>query len=143
VGLSIPKDARERKNPVTDAEAWRQVLDHYQDHCAVCHGTDGRATTEIAANMYPRVSDLTSRDTQDMSDGALFYVIQNGVRWTGMPAWKNEHSEEETWKLVSLIRRMPTLAPGDFEAGTKSDAVIKDRHEQSGPAHREHGQHPE
>jgi cytochrome c553 len=109
VSLSIPRDAHERTNPLANGEAWREAVGHYQDHCAVCHGKDGRADTEIGANMYPRVTDLASADTQEMSDGALFYIIQNGVRWTGMPAWKNEHTEEETWKLVSLIRRLPTL----------------------------------
>jgi mono/diheme cytochrome c family protein len=118
VALSIPKQADERTNPLAAGEAWRDAVGHYQDHCAVCHGPYGRANTEIGSNMYPRVTDLASPETQQMSDGALFYIIQNGVRWTGMPAWKNEHSEEETWKLVALIRQLPTLRPEDLHAET-------------------------
>jgi mono/diheme cytochrome c family protein len=64
--------------------------------------------------MSPRVPDLTVAEVQERSDGALFHIIQNGVRWTGMPAWQTEHSPEETWRLVSLIRRMPTLTAADL-----------------------------
>jgi mono/diheme cytochrome c family protein len=65
--------------------------------------------------MYPRVPDFTSSDVQSRSDGALFYIIQNGVRWTGMPAWKGEHSPEDTWKLVAFIRKTPTLTDADLK----------------------------
>ncbi len=47
--------------------------------------------------------------TQQLTDGELFYIIEIGVRWTGMPAWKREHSAEETWRLVSFIRHIPAL----------------------------------
>ena len=62
------------------------------DHCAVCHGRGGKGDTGVGKNMYLRVPNLTGPDPQSRSDGALFYIIQNGVRWTGMPAWKGEHS---------------------------------------------------
>ena len=64
--------------------------------------------------MYPPVPDLTSDAVQARSDGALYYIIQNGIRWTGMPAWKAEHSADETWRLVSFIRRTPTLMEADM-----------------------------
>jgi mono/diheme cytochrome c family protein len=53
--------------------------------------------------------------TQELSDGALYFVIMNGIRYTGMPAWEEEHTPEETWKLVSFIRRMPRLTPEELE----------------------------
>ena len=81
----------------------------------MCHGRDAKGHTEMGANMYPKVPDLTSTEVQRRSDGALFYIIQNGIRWTGMPAWKNEHSPEDTWKLVAFIRKSPTLAEADMK----------------------------
>jgi cytochrome c553 len=115
VRLSIPSAADQQHNPLSgETEAWRPVVEHYLDHCATCHGRDGRGATEIGQNMYPRVPDLTSAAVQDRSDGAIFYIIQNGVRWTGMPAWKDEHSPEETWRLVSFIRKAPTLTEADL-----------------------------
>src|SRR5262245_50706423 len=122
VRLSIPAAAERQANPVgADTSAWREAVDHYLDHCAGCHGRNGHGDTEIGQNMYPRVPDLTSETVQARSDGALFYIIQNGVRWTGMPAWKQEHSPEETWKLVAFIRKVPTLTEADLPvAGEKA-----------------------
>ncbi len=137
--LSIPADAERQTNPFhADAAAWRSIVDHYQDHCAICHGKDGRGKTDVGQNMYPKVPDLTASGTQERSDGALFYVIQNGVRWTGMPAWKHEHSAEETWKLVSLIRRMPSLTAQEIDALQKETG--EDEAHASG--HHEH-KHPD
>jgi len=116
VRLSIPSDAQQRQNPfASDANAWRAAADHYGDHCAVCHGADGHGRTEMGENMYPKVPDLAAPSVQNLSDGAIFSIIENGVRWTGMPAWKNEHSDEESWRLVSFVRKVPSLTAQDLE----------------------------
>jgi mono/diheme cytochrome c family protein len=137
VRFSIPADADRQTNPfVGDGNAWRAVVDHYEDHCATCHGRDGRAKTELGENMYPNVPDLSDARIQGLSDGALFHIIQNGVRWTGMPAWKREHSPEETWRLVSLIRKLPSLTPPEIEALEKSaqgEAEKPEHHEHTRP----------
>jgi mono/diheme cytochrome c family protein len=115
VRLSIPADAARRENPFKeDPNVWQQARDHYQDHCATCHGRDMKGNTDMGRNMYPKVPDLTSAEVQSRSDGALFYIIQNGVRWTGMPAWKEEHSPDDTWKLVALVRKAPTLTEAEL-----------------------------
>src|SRR5262245_43820815 len=138
VRLSMPAEAERATNPFAgDANAWRDAQDHYADHCATCHGPDGRGVTEIGQNMYPQVPDLTTSTVQGHSDGGLYYIIQNGVRWTGMPAWKVEHSPEETWKLVSFIRKIPSLTPADIETEATQNEQ-KTGHEAERPAH----QHP-
>jgi plastocyanin len=116
VVLSIPSSMRQMRNPyANDADAWREGADHFQEHCAVCHGRSGRADSDIAKKMYPPVPDFADPAIQRMSDGALFAIIQNGVSWTGMPAFRQEHTAEETWKLVAFIRRVPTLKPEDMQ----------------------------
>lgn len=113
--LSIPATARRETNPKrTESDAWRAGTMHFQEHCAYCHGTDGRGSTPIAAKMYPPVPDLADPAIQQMDDGALFAVIQNGVRWTGMPAFRGEHTPEELWDLVSFVRRVPRLTAADL-----------------------------
>jgi plastocyanin len=115
VVLSIPASARAQKNPyANDPRMWREGADHFQEHCAVCHGRLGRGDSDLAKKMYPPVPDFADPGIQQMSDGALFAIIQNGVSWTGMPAFRQEHSADETWKLVSFVRRVPTLQPGDL-----------------------------
>lgn len=139
VRLSIPAEADREQNPLAgNAEAWQAAREHYVDHCAVCHGRDGRGATEIGQNMYPQVPDLTGHEVQARSDGALYYIIQNGIRWTGMPAWKDEHSPEETWKLVSFIRKVPSLTDADLQ-GDKPAAPPDDHtptREPEQPGHR-------
>ena len=116
VRLAIPADADRQQSPLGgQADVWRQAREHYLDHCAVCHGRDAKGHTDMGANMYPKVPDLTSAQVQGRSDGALFYIIQNGIRWTGMPAWKKEHTPEDTWKLVAFIRKAPTLTEADMK----------------------------
>ena len=131
--LSIPASARQQANPNSaDGDAWRVGANHFRTHCAACHGTDARASSEIATKMYPPVPDLADPAIQGMSDGALFAVIQNGVRWTGMPAFRSTHSPEEIWQLVSFVRRVPRLTPGDLnslaaaQSGTPGPSVSMD-----------------
>jgi plastocyanin len=114
--LSIPRTTRALANPhANDAGAWRAGADHFGEHCAMCHGNDGHGKTPIASRMYPPVPDLADPAIQRMPDGALFAVIRNGVRWTGMPAFRSEQSEDDTWKLVSFVRRVPALTAKDLE----------------------------
>ena len=129
--MSIPAEARRAQNPFAgQKDAWRTGADHFEDHCAVCHGDDGHGRGEIGQNMSPRVPDMTTARTQALTDGDLFYVISSGVRWTGMPAWKGEHTPEETWRLVSFIRHLPRLTADEMEQIQKAS----EGHEHSDPA---------
>jgi hypothetical protein len=61
--------------------------------------------------MYPRAPDMRGEATQGLTDGELFYIIENGIRLTGMPAWGGAGKPEESWKLVLFIRHLPTITP--------------------------------
>jgi len=97
--------------PVSDAVI-KEGMQHFADHCAVCHGNDGSGDTEMGRGLYPRAPDMRLPATQDLSDGELFYIIENGVRLTGMPAWSTGTKEGETssWHLVHFIRHLPKLS---------------------------------
>src|SRR5262245_48305225 len=60
---------------------------HYGMDCGICHGFDGRAQTPAGQWMYPRATNLTSKQVQGYSDQELFWIINNGIRFTGMPAF--------------------------------------------------------
>ena len=89
---------------------------HFADHCASCHGNDGRGRTKLGQGLYPKAPDMTLAETQSLSDGALFAIIENGVRLTGMPAWgqPGPEDDQETWELVHFIRRLQQLTPGEL-----------------------------
>ena len=91
---------------------------HFADHCMPCHGNDGSGDTEMGRNLYPKAPDMRLARTQNLSDGELFYIIENGVKLTGMPAWGTgtPEGEKSTWQLVTFIRRMPKLTADDIEA---------------------------
>src|SRR5215467_191054 len=95
--MAIPSSARKLTNPVpTSAAAVKEGMDHFADHCAVCHANDGSGDTEMGKHLYPRVPDMRKPETQNLTDGELFYIIENGVKLTGMPAWGGEHGGGES-----------------------------------------------
>jgi mono/diheme cytochrome c family protein len=89
----------------------------------------------MGENMYPKVPDLADASVQRLSDGALFSIIQNGVRWTGMPAWKHEHAPEDTWRLVSFVRKVPSLTAADIESQQEHGESHHEHHEHEGRPH--------
>ncbi|MGH9675946.1 MAG: c-type cytochrome [Candidatus Acidiferrum sp.] len=110
--LAIPGSAQALQNPVPDsAENLRDARLHFADHCATCHGNDGGGDTMIGRGLYPKPPDLRLHETQKLSDGELFWVIENGVRFTGMPSFSDPGSENDSWKLVRFIRHLPQLTP--------------------------------
>jgi predicted CXXCH cytochrome family protein len=112
--LSIPSAARSEKNPL---EATQQSLqdgrDAFMARCQTCHGHDGSGLTPVGQSLYPRVPDLRSSQTQNLTDGAIHYIIENGVELTGMPAWHNPHQAQgdDSWNLVLFIRSLGPLTP--------------------------------
>jgi len=115
--LAMPAGARSRPNPFKPtAEALAQARAHFADHCALCHANNGSGETEIGRNLYPKAPDMRLPATQNKTDGELFYIIRNGIRFTGMPAWGSGHPSEdrESWKLVHFIRRLPDLTPEEI-----------------------------
>ena len=86
--------------------------DLFREYCAVCHGNDGSGDTMIGRGQYPKPPDLRDSGTQKLSDGEIFWIIENGVRFTGMPAFGGSHdSQQDSWKLVRFIRHLPQLTP--------------------------------
>lgn len=129
-GLSIASRARELANPVKSTpQVLAEARAHWGDHCAICHGNDGSGDTMVSAGMYPKAPDMRLPMTQELTDGELYYLIQNGVRMTGMPGWGDADDEtaEESWALVHFIRHLPNLTEGELEemSGVKPDPAAE------------------
>ena len=117
-GVAIRLRTRGLTNPVpVGEEALAEGRAHFADHCASCHGNDGSGNTELGRGLYPRAPDMRLPATQNLSDGELFYIIENGVRLTGMPGWwtGTASGEESTWHLVHFIRHLPRLTADELE----------------------------
>lgn len=115
---SIPADLHQAQNPLPlTPEVLTEARAHFADHCATCHGNDGKGKTEMGQRLYPRAPDMTLAETQSQSDGELFATIENGVRLSGMPGWGEGTAESgrASWALVHFIRHLPKITPAEIE----------------------------
>ena len=131
--LAIPSNARLAQNPVLESpEDLREARLHFADHCAICHANDGSGHSEIGDGLYPKPPDLRLPQTQNLTDGELFWIIENGVRFTGMPAFSsnggNHGGGQDSWKLVHFIRHLPHL--------TAAERLEMERYNPKGPEDR-------
>ena len=130
--FAIPANAQATPNPVlASAEELRDARIHFADHCAICHANDGGGKTTLGEGLFPKPPDLRLPQTQNLSDGELFWIIENGVRFTGMPAFSNggEHGgTQDSWKLVHFIRHLPHL--------TAAERIEMERYNPKGPEDR-------
>jgi mono/diheme cytochrome c family protein len=117
--FAIPRGARQTPNPVAVSDVvMKEAKAHFADHCAVCHANDGSGGAEMGKALYPKPPDMRLADTQDLTDGELYFIIHNGVRFTGMPAFGDESlndRDEDTWKLVHFIRHLPKITPEEVQ----------------------------
>ncbi len=114
--LSIPASERDAKNPFAPTpEVLSEARAHFADHCAICHGNDGSGKTEIGQNLYPKTPNMRQPETQNLTDGQIYYIIHNGIRLTGMPAWGNPVNDDDSWKLVLFIRHLPQMTPREMK----------------------------
>jgi mono/diheme cytochrome c family protein len=133
--LAIPANARNEHNPISASdETLKEARAHFADHCATCHGNDGRGDTMYGKGLYPKPPDLRLPETQKLSDGELFWIIENGVRFTGMPAFGggSHSSQDDSWNLVLFLRHLPQL--------TMEERLEMERQNPKGPGDREEDQ---
>jgi mono/diheme cytochrome c family protein len=134
--LSMPAAAIRGINPVSESPAvLAEARAHWADHCAICHANDGSGDTPMGKQMFPPAPDMRQKPTQRMTDGELFYVIENGIRLTGMPAWGGAgHEERDSWKLVRFIRHLPLLTAQELQEmealNPKSPEELKEEQEE-------------
>ncbi|MEW6128733.1 MAG: MbnH family di-heme enzyme [Acidobacteriota bacterium] len=101
-----PAAAKKLQNPLNLTEA--DLINGralYNQHCASCHGADGKAQTAAAKALKKKPTDLTDHHTHFLKDGEIYWVIANGIRTSGMPAYKTKMSERERWQVVSYVRQ--------------------------------------
>lgn len=112
--MAVPSEYRQLHNPVTASHENVQAgMEHFSDHCATCHANDGGGNTLFGNGLYPKPPDMRMAETQNKSDGELYYTIEDGIRLSGMPAFGEDDAtggDTDTWKLVLFIRHLPNLS---------------------------------
>jgi mono/diheme cytochrome c family protein len=100
----IPESREAGVPPPKTEQAILDGGEHYNERCAVCHDLSGDADSKFAKSFYPSISDLLSKRVQSYSDGQLKWIIDNGIRYTGMPGWEKTVNDEDQWEIVYYLR---------------------------------------
>ncbi|HEY3203839.1 MAG TPA: cytochrome c [Thermoanaerobaculia bacterium] len=138
-GLALDNSASRRapkiSNPLKPSPGVLQKgLGGYKEMCLLCHAAPGVDVSEIGAGLNPPAPDLTLPKVQKRTDGELFWIIQNGVRMTGMPAFGPTHEDEAIWHMVTFVRHLPELTPKE-EKFLKAGEAGEHEHEAAEAPH--------
>jgi len=96
-----------------DADLLTLGASHFHSGCAYCHGAPGVPIGPIAQAMLPPPPDL-ARGMRPWRDRELFWIIKNGIKYTGMPAWSAQQRDDEVWALTAFLRRLPSLDAAQY-----------------------------
>jgi mono/diheme cytochrome c family protein len=118
-GVSVPDD-------LGDPARARRGASAYDAMCAGCHARPGSEPSVVARGLLPEPPRLD--EAGEWSEAELFWIVQNGVRMTGMPAFGPTHSDAELWDLVALLRQLPTLSPPEYRALLDASREHEHRH---------------
>ena len=128
---SIERHAPKKTNPfASDPAALAVGLAHYKENCLDCHGARAIDAEEFAKGLNPAPPMLDMASTQKMTDGELFWIVSNGIRMTGMPAFSPTHTEAEIWKIVAFVHHLPKLTDAELSR-------LKQGREEPGEHHKE------
>ena len=105
-------------------------VDHYAAHCAVCHGAPGVPKGDIARGLYPPPPDLAKAATL-YAPAELFWIVEHGIKMTGMPAW-SDHSDEELWATVAFLKKLPDMSDEDYAKLVMASMAHGDHHHNGG-----------
>jgi mono/diheme cytochrome c family protein len=101
----------------------------YHAMCRLCHGAPGESLLEFAQGLSPKAPILASHAVQARGDHELYWIVKNGIKMTGMPAFGPTHDEEEVWSIISFLRQLGNLTPEKYEAMLKATTGKKPQEE--------------
>lgn len=119
-----------------DAKRISRGFEHFHTTCRLCHGAPDFRSLEFASGMNPRPPNLQRIQVQKETDGELYWIIKNGIRMTGMPAFGPTHNDEQLWEIIAFLRQLPDMTREDYSSmvrGAKWREKTKPR-ERSRPA---------
>jgi mono/diheme cytochrome c family protein len=111
IDAATDRRASDAKNPIpANEENLVAGTKLYVNHCAGCHGVPSNSDSQFAHSFYPEVPSFF-KDAPDMAENQNFYIIQHGIRWTGMPAWNKTLNDTQTWQIVTFLSNIEKLPP--------------------------------
>jgi len=107
----------------------------YEEMCTGCHLKPGMEPTELARGLYPHAPVFYKfRGTVDEDEyPEFFWVIKNGLKMTGMPAWGLTHDDQRIWSMAAFVSQLPGMTPAQYEQWVERGEAGEHEHE--------HGEH--
>ncbi len=103
---------------------------HFADHCAMCHSAPGVNAEDMADGMYPKPPALTNA-ARHWTPGELFWILQNGIKMSGMPAW-SDHGDAALWNIVAFLEKLPGMSGQKYAELVKASDMAGG-HQMRGP----------
>ena len=88
----------------------------YRTHCQVCHGGSDGVASSVAKGLTPNPPQLAKEGVEDDPEGEIYWKVAHGVRFTGMPAFRESLSDREMWQIALLAKHLDSLPPGPRSA---------------------------
>ncbi len=97
---------------------------HYDEMCTGCHGGPDIDRSEIGKGLNPQPPNLAAA-VKAWTPRQLFWIVEHGVKMTGMPSFGMTHTDKEVWSIVAFIEKLAEMSPGQYqrmkqEAGAKT-----------------------
>jgi mono/diheme cytochrome c family protein len=122
---SIERHARRIETPaLTDAALAQRGLALYHAQCAQCHGAPGVAPQPFALGMTPVPTNL-SYQVRERTPAELYWVVKNGIKMTGMPAWEFRLADRDLWAIVAFLRELPLVSPEQYASRARTVGDIR------------------
>jgi mono/diheme cytochrome c family protein len=105
-------------------------FEHYHEMCVACHGAPGVEKSEAGEGLNPPAPDL-SKSVTDLSPQEVFWILKNGIKMTGMPAFGPTHNDEKLWGITAFVKRLPEMTPERYHEmaeSSKSDEHMENHH---------------
>jgi cytochrome c553 len=98
---------------LNDVDRVRLGAGHFVRGCAACHGAPGKPREVFAHYMLPAPPTL-SANIDEWTDKELFWIVKNGFKFTGMPAWPASERNDEIWSVVAFLRQLPAMSAEEY-----------------------------
>jgi cytochrome c553 len=105
-----------------DPDLYLLGQEHFRGACTGCHGLPGGQINPVYQNMLPQPPDLTGA-FHDYSANEIFWIVYNGLKYTGMPAWPADGRTDEVWSVVAFLQRLHIDGPGSYAQGGEATAL--------------------
>lgn len=130
-GITVPN--------LDDESLFETGFHHFDQMCVSCHGAPGLSPSEIGEGLNPEPPDL-AEVAAEMVAAEIFWVTQNGIKMTGMPAFGPTHSDQELWGIVAVIQKLPEMSAENYIQMKKHADTTSHEHDHGHHSHEKEDQ---